>query len=81
MTRPALAELHRREVLALLDHHGIAYRIGDSGSVVGGTRDGHTFAVHVHEREVLFKAKVSKLLRQAGISQDEFWQWWTGGRR
>ena len=76
-----LPELHRREVLALLDHYGIAYRIGKSGSIVGRTSDGHTFAVHVHESEVLFKAKVGKLLRQAGISQDEFWQWRSGGRR
>ena len=76
-----LPELHRREVLRLLDHYGIAYRIGKSGSIVGRTRNGLTFAVHVHESEILFKAKVSKRLRQAGISHDEFWQWWSGGRR
>ncbi len=78
---PSLPELHRREVLQLLDHYGIVYRIGKSGSIVGRARDGHPFAVHVHESEMLFKAKLSKLLRQAGITQDDFWQWYSGGRR
>ena len=76
-----LPELHRREALALLDRLGIEYRIGRGGAIVGRTRDGQTFTVHVHESEVLFKAKVSKVLRQAGISHDEFGEWYTGGRR
>ncbi len=78
---PSPPELHRRELPQLLDHCGIVHRIGKSGSIVARARDGHPFAVHVHESEMLLKAWLSKLPRQAGISQDEFWQWYSGGRR
>lgn len=75
---PHLPELRRREALALLDHLGIGYRVGRSGSIVGRTRAGAPFTLHAHDSEAMFRAKVAKFLKQAGITEAEFWIWYNG---
>lgn len=75
---PSLPDLTYRELVALLTHFGCSLRGVESPVIVGRNRNGRPFTVHQHPSQKVYKAKLSKVLKYAEISHEEFWSWYHG---
>lgn len=74
----SLPDVTYRELIALLKHYGCTLRGEGSPIIVGRNRAGLPFTVHQHPSQKVYKAKLTKILKYAGISHDEFWSWYHG---
>ncbi|WP_456332190.1 type II toxin-antitoxin system HicA family toxin [Fervidibacter sacchari] len=75
MSGSELPELSYDELVRLLRRFSLELR--ERGSIlVGRNRFGEPFTVHQHPSEKCYPQKLAKILKHAGISRDEFWEWY-----
>lgn len=63
------------ELVKLLRHFSLEFRQGGS-ILVCRNRRGELLTINQHPSEKCYPQKLSKILKYAGISRDEFWHWY-----
>lgn len=75
MSLSKLPELSYRELLSLLRHFSV--ELNEKGTVLTGrNRHGEPFTVHQHPAQKCYPQKLSRILKYAGISREEFSRWY-----
>jgi len=70
-----LPETSHRELVSLLRRFSV--QLNEKGIVLTGrNRNGEPFTVHQHPSQKCNPQKLSKVLKYAAISREEFWDWW-----
>ena len=73
---PRLPELTYKQMISLLKNYKCSIRGEGSSVIVGRSRNNKPFTIHQHQSQKVFKAKLSKILKYAEISHEEFWNWY-----
>ncbi|SMB96815.1 hypothetical protein SAMN00808754_1667 [Thermanaeromonas toyohensis ToBE] len=73
---PHLPDISYRELVSLLREYSRELRGEGSPVIVGVGRDGRSFTIHQHPSQKVYRQKLAKILRYAGITEEEFWEWY-----
>jgi len=73
--RGKLPELSYHDLVRLLRR--FATELKEKGVVLTGrNRNGEPFTVHQHPSQKCYPQKLSRVLKYAGVSREEFWDWY-----